>query len=229
MRRAIPGLPLAATFDIELAQRVGVLLGREARALGIDVLNGPQLDVARNPLWGRNSTSFGEDPLLAGRVGAAQIEGIQIIHLAREETIFGLAETDRVRELRFWNLPLAGEINQQARARLDGHHRELLPSVRLYFVAFGKLHAPQRCRLQRVLARFVRGRKQDFHAAELGLQDNAQSELRLGITHPTLPRNRFFHEKRGARLRASSNHATAFCLPQTRAAFADFSRGRQAA
>lgn len=75
---AVPGgLPLAASFDVELSRRVGVLFGREARALGIDVLNGPQLDVARNPLWGRNSTSFGEDPLLAGRIGAAQIEGIQ--------------------------------------------------------------------------------------------------------------------------------------------------------
>lgn len=75
---AIPGgLPLAATFDTDLFRRVGVLLGREARALGIDVLNGPQLDVARNPLWGRNSTSLGEDPLLASRLGAAQIEGIQ--------------------------------------------------------------------------------------------------------------------------------------------------------
>jgi beta-glucosidase len=75
---AVPGgLPLAASFDVELSRRVGVLFGREARALGVDVLNGPQLDVARNPLWGRNSTSLGEDPLLAARIGAAQIQGIQ--------------------------------------------------------------------------------------------------------------------------------------------------------
>lgn len=75
---AVPGgLPLAATFDADLAARVGVLLGREARALGLDVLNGPQIDLARNPLWGRNSTSLSEDPLLASRLGVAQIEGIQ--------------------------------------------------------------------------------------------------------------------------------------------------------
>ena len=71
------GLPLASTFDTDLSRRVGVLLGREARALGLDVLNGPQIDVARNVLWGRNSTSLGEDPLLAGLLGAAQVEGIQ--------------------------------------------------------------------------------------------------------------------------------------------------------
>ena len=71
------GLPLAATFDADLSRRVGVLFGLEARALGLDVLNGPQIDIARNLLWGRNSTSLGEDPLLAGRLGAAQVEGIQ--------------------------------------------------------------------------------------------------------------------------------------------------------
>jgi beta-glucosidase len=75
---AVPGgLPLAATFDTDLSRRVGVVFGREARAVGVDVLNGPQLDVARNPLWGRNATSLGEDPLLASRLGVAQIEGIQ--------------------------------------------------------------------------------------------------------------------------------------------------------
>jgi beta-glucosidase len=75
---AVPGgLPLASTFDTDLSRRVGVVFGREARALHVDVLNGPQLDVARNPLWGRNSTSLGEDPLLAARLGVAQIEGIQ--------------------------------------------------------------------------------------------------------------------------------------------------------
>lgn len=75
---AIPaGLVLAATFDVDAARRSGALLGREARALGMDVLNGPQLDIARIPTWGRNSVSLGEDPLLSGRLGAAQIEGIQ--------------------------------------------------------------------------------------------------------------------------------------------------------
>lgn len=75
---AIPGgFVLAATFDVDLARRSGALLGREARALGIDVINAPQLDIARIPTWGRNSQALGEDPLLSGQLGAAQIEGIQ--------------------------------------------------------------------------------------------------------------------------------------------------------
>jgi beta-glucosidase len=75
---AVPiGLALAATFDDEAAWRFGVLTGLEARALGQDVVNGPQVDIARLPNWGRNSTALGEDPLLAGRLGAAQVRGIQ--------------------------------------------------------------------------------------------------------------------------------------------------------
>lgn len=96
---AIPGgLPLAATFDTDLSRRVGVLLGREARALGLDILNGPQLDIARNPLWGRNSTSFGEDPLLASRLGAAQVEGIQAQGvLATAKHFFAYTQRQHVR------------------------------------------------------------------------------------------------------------------------------------
>ncbi len=96
---AIPGgLPLAATFDTDLSRRVGILLGREARALSVDVLNGPQLDVARNPLWGRNSTSLGEDPLLAGRLGAAQVEGIQAQGvMATPKHFFGYTQRQYVR------------------------------------------------------------------------------------------------------------------------------------
>ncbi|MGH9646001.1 MAG: glycoside hydrolase family 3 protein, partial [Bryobacteraceae bacterium] len=96
---AVPGgLPLAATFDTDLSRRVGIVLGREARALGLDILNGPQLDIARNPLWGRNSTSLGEDPLLASRLGAAQIEGIQAQGvLATAKHFFAYTQNEHVR------------------------------------------------------------------------------------------------------------------------------------
>ncbi|HKU17221.1 MAG TPA: glycoside hydrolase family 3 C-terminal domain-containing protein [Steroidobacteraceae bacterium] len=96
---AMPGgLPLASSFDADLSRRVGVVLGREARALGLDVLNGPQVDVARNLLWGRNSTSLGEDPLLAGRLGAAQVEGIQTQGvLATAKHYFPYSQREHVR------------------------------------------------------------------------------------------------------------------------------------
>jgi beta-glucosidase len=68
---------LASTFDPELAGEYGTVLGREARATGMDVVLGPMVNIARVPNWGRNITSFGEDPLLASRLVGPEIDGIQ--------------------------------------------------------------------------------------------------------------------------------------------------------
>jgi beta-glucosidase len=75
---ALPvGMAVAATFDDRVAHQYGVVSGLDTRATGADVLLGPQVDVARLPNWGRNVTAFSEDPLLAGRMGAAEVKGIQ--------------------------------------------------------------------------------------------------------------------------------------------------------
>ena len=71
------GSALAATWSPELAQRVGGALGREARALGVDVVLGPGLNLHRSPLGGRNFEYFSEDPVLAGELAAAMVQGIQ--------------------------------------------------------------------------------------------------------------------------------------------------------
>jgi beta-glucosidase len=67
----------AATWDLALQQRFGEALGREAWGKGIDVLLGPDVNIARVPENGRNFESFGEDPLLTSRTAVAEIEGIQ--------------------------------------------------------------------------------------------------------------------------------------------------------
>jgi beta-glucosidase len=71
------GINLAATWDPELAQRVGEQIGRDARAKGVNFLLGPGLNIYRAPMNGRNFEYFGEDPYLAGRIAVGYIDGVQ--------------------------------------------------------------------------------------------------------------------------------------------------------
>lgn len=73
--------PTAATvansWDEELGRELGKALGEEARALEVNVLLGPGLNIKRSPLCGRNFEYFSEDPYLAGKMAASYIRGIQ--------------------------------------------------------------------------------------------------------------------------------------------------------
>ena len=68
---------LAATWDITAARQYGDLLGQEAWATGHNVVLGPQLDIARVPVFGRLFEALGEDPQLAGQIAVSYIQGIQ--------------------------------------------------------------------------------------------------------------------------------------------------------
>lgn len=66
-----------ATWDVDLAERTGSALGIEARAQGADFFGGVCINVPRHPGWGRAQETFGEDPCLLGRMGAATVMGVQ--------------------------------------------------------------------------------------------------------------------------------------------------------
>jgi beta-glucosidase len=68
---------LAATWDSELARRVGQLLGQEARRKGVHVLLAPTVNLHRSPLGGRHFECYSEDPLLTGEIGAGYVAGVQ--------------------------------------------------------------------------------------------------------------------------------------------------------
>ncbi len=77
--------PTAATvansWDPGLGEEIGAALGEEALAQNVDVLLGPGLNMKRSPLCGRNFEYFSEDPILAGKMAAAYVRGIQSQHI----------------------------------------------------------------------------------------------------------------------------------------------------
>ena len=67
----------AATFDPPIAGKYGQVLGAEAHAQGIDVVQAPDLNLVRIPTSGRVFETYGEDPHLASTMAVAEIQGIQ--------------------------------------------------------------------------------------------------------------------------------------------------------
>ncbi|MDQ1695520.1 MAG: beta-glucosidase [Frankiaceae bacterium] len=92
------GIAQAASWDREVQRRVGAAVGWEAWHKGIDVQLAPGVDIARNPLNGRNFEYAGEDPYLSGQTGVAEIQGIQSQHVAATVKHYALndQETNRM-------------------------------------------------------------------------------------------------------------------------------------
>ena len=82
---------LAATFSREDARRNGEVIGGDARALGQDIVLEPFLNLVRDFGFARAYNTYGEDPLLAGQIGAAVVTGIQsrgVMSAAKHYTAF---------------------------------------------------------------------------------------------------------------------------------------------
>lgn len=77
----------AATFDPELAARAGDVIARETRALGMHEILAPNLDVARDPRWGRTEETFGEDTYLSSRMAAAVVSAEQKGDISRPDSV----------------------------------------------------------------------------------------------------------------------------------------------
>lgn len=71
------GINIGATFRPEQAKRIGKAVGQEMRSAHLDVCLGPNVDIMRDPLGGRNYEMYGEDPALVRRIAPAFISGMQ--------------------------------------------------------------------------------------------------------------------------------------------------------
>ena len=70
-------ISIAATFNNDFAYDVAKQSAREMRATGSQWTFMPNIDVARDPRWGRVGETFGEDPFMVGEMGKAMIMGFQ--------------------------------------------------------------------------------------------------------------------------------------------------------
>ena len=66
-----------ASWDIILEEKLGEVIGKEARAQGANLFGGVCINLLRHPAWGRAQETFGEDPFHIGEFGAAIIRGVQ--------------------------------------------------------------------------------------------------------------------------------------------------------
>jgi beta-glucosidase len=71
------GAALGATWDPDLVEALGAILGDEARAKKSHVLLAPTINLHRSPKGGRNFECYSEDPVLTGRLAAAFVRGVQ--------------------------------------------------------------------------------------------------------------------------------------------------------
>ncbi|HEX7317282.1 MAG TPA: glycoside hydrolase family 3 N-terminal domain-containing protein [Pyrinomonadaceae bacterium] len=70
-------IALASSWDTELVTKVFTAAALETRARGSHFVLGPNLDLAREPRWGRTEETYGEDPYLVSRMGVTVIKAIQ--------------------------------------------------------------------------------------------------------------------------------------------------------
>jgi beta-glucosidase len=99
-RTALPSeLATAATWNPLLARRGGAMIAAEAHASGFNVLLGPGVDLVREVRGGRDFEYAGEDPLLAGTIAAAAIQGIQSRHVIASLKHFALNDQETGRNV----------------------------------------------------------------------------------------------------------------------------------
>ncbi|MBR4099802.1 MAG: glycoside hydrolase family 3 C-terminal domain-containing protein [Clostridia bacterium] len=88
-------LGLASTFNRDYVYNMAKQIGIEAQAYGVKLLYAPNIDVSRDPRWGRTQENYGEDPYLTGEMGVAYVTGLQdqgVGAMAKHYIAYGVSE-----------------------------------------------------------------------------------------------------------------------------------------
>ena len=88
------GITLGASWDPGLLERIGELLGTEARRKGAHILLGPTVNIHRTPVGGRTFECYSEDPELSGALAAAYVRGVQSQDVAVTVKHFACNDTE---------------------------------------------------------------------------------------------------------------------------------------
>lgn len=164
----------AAAWNPRLARKLGASLGSEAFAKGVNVLLGPDVNIARVPLNGRTSEAFGEDPYLSGRTATAFIKGIQSQHVIATVKHYAANNQENNR----------AAINEQigARALAEIYEPAFHAAVRNGHVgsvmcSYNRVNGPYACQNRNLLSRDL-DRRMGFHGFVMS---------DWGATHSTVP------------------------------------------
>lgn len=86
---------IGGSFNRENVKKMGEIIGRECKAFGVRLVYAPNVDIPRDPRWGRNMESYGEDPYATGELGSEYVKGIQsndVAACAKHYVAFGATE-----------------------------------------------------------------------------------------------------------------------------------------
>lgn len=88
---------VASSWNPENSYKIGSAIAEECAHYGVDILLGPGANIKRNSLAGRNFEYFSEDPLLSGKMAAAEVRGVQDVGAGVSVKHFALNNSENYR------------------------------------------------------------------------------------------------------------------------------------
>ncbi|MFW5753425.1 MAG: glycoside hydrolase family 3 N-terminal domain-containing protein [Marinilabiliaceae bacterium] len=119
------GIGLASTWSSETLEEIGQVISEEIRLQGGHIGYGPVLDLVRDPRWSRVEETYGEDPELAGQIGAAMVRGMGGGDLTRSGSLIST-----LKHFIAYGVPEGGRNGSPAMFGLRELHQNFLPPFR---------------------------------------------------------------------------------------------------